>query len=361
MTLHTTVHDAEDAVASHGKPCNIPIHFEHDNTMTKKPRALRLNGKAATPDALCPDIIEVEQPQASAGSAIVEVLAAAINPSDVKAAMGMMPYAIWPRTPGRDYAGRVIAGPSDWVGQEVWGTGGDLGVTRDGTHGRYLVLPVEALVRKPSHIPMAAAATVGVPFVTAYEGLRRANLKGAGQTVLVLGSNGKVGQATVQLATRAGARVIGVERGTTRYSGHASSAVEVIDGNRDDIANTVLAMTDGKGVDIAYNTVGSPYFAAALASLGVGGTQVLISTPDRNVPFDIMAFYRRDLHMLGVDSLKLNASQCADIYAALRPGFEDGSLRAFDVSDSSVFPLDSAVQAYLKVLAGSMERVVLKP
>jgi NADPH2:quinone reductase len=329
--------------------------------MNTRPRTLRLTGKAATPEALSPGIIDAEQPQAPAGSAVVEVLAAAINPSDVKAALGMMPYAVWPRTPGRDYAGRVVAGPSNWVGQEVWGTGGDLGITRDGTHGRYLVLPVDALVRKPSHIPMAAAATVGVPFVTAYEGLRRANLKGAGQTVLVLGSNGKVGQATVQLATRAGARVIGVERGTTRYSGHASSPVDVIDGNRDDIANMVLAMTDGKGVDIAYNTVGSPYFASALMSLRAGGTQILISTPDRNVPFDIMAFYRRDLHMLGVDSLKLSASQCAGIYGTLLPGFEDGSLRAFEVSDSSVYPLDSAVQAYLKVLAGSMDRIVLKP
>lgn len=329
--------------------------------MNTRPRTLRLIRQAAAPEALSPDIIDVEQPQAPAGSAIVEVLAAAINPSDVKAALGMMPYAVWPRTPGRDYSGRVVAGPANWVGQEVWGTGGDLGVTRDGTHGRYLVLPVDALVRKPSHIPMAAAATVGVPFVTAYEGLRRANLKGAGQTVLVLGSNGKVGQATVQLATRAGARVIGVERGTSKYSGHASSPVDVIDGNCDDLANMVLSMTDGKGVDIAYNTVGSPYFASALMSLRVGGTQILISTPDRNVPFDIMAFYRRDLHMLGVDSLKLSASQCAGIYGNLLPGFEDGSLRAFDVSDSSVFSLDSAVQAYLKVLAGSMDRIVLKP
>lgn len=329
--------------------------------MTSKPRALRLIAKAETPDQLRPSIVEVRQPEAAAGQAVVEVLAAAINPSDVKAALGYMPYAIWPRTPGRDYAGRVVAGPAEWVGQEVWGTGGDLGITRDGTHGRYLVLPVDALVRKPASIPFASAATVGVPFVTAYEGLRRANLTGQGQTVLVFGSNGKVGQAATQLATRAGARVIGVERNGAAYVGHASSPVQVVDGTGPDASKLVMELTDGKGVDIAYNTVGSPYFAVALESLKVGGTQILISTPDRNVPFDIMAFYRRDLQMLGVDSLKLNASQCGAVFRTLLPGFEDGSLRAFDVRDESVKPLDAAVEAYLQILQGSMERLVLAP
>ncbi|WP_137919595.1 zinc-binding alcohol dehydrogenase family protein [Hydrogenophaga sp. 2FB] len=329
--------------------------------MTTPPRALRLNAKADSPEQLNPAIVEVVRPDAPAGHAVVEVLAAAINPSDVKAALGLMPYAVWPRTPGRDYAGRVVAGPTDWMGKSVWGTGGDLGITRDGSHGRYLVLPIDALVRKPANIPLASAATVGVPFVTAYEGLRRAQLSGRGQTVLVLGSNGKVGQAAVQLATRAGARVIGVERQATSYQGHATAPVEVLDGTRKDLASAVLALTDGKGVDIAYNTVGSPYFAVALDALKVGGRQILISTPDRNVPFDIMAFYRRDLQMLGVDSLKLHASQCADILRTLLPGFEDGSLRAFDVADASVKTLDSATEAYLRILEGSMERLVLAP
>lgn len=329
--------------------------------MITQPRALRLTTKAGSPEELKPDIVDVVRPDAPTGHAVVEVLAAAINPSDVKAALGFMPYAVWPRTPGRDYAGRVIAGPSDWVGKSVWGTGGDLGITRDGSHGRYLVLPIDALVRKPENVPMASAATVGVPFVTAYEGLQRANLSGRGQTVLVFGSNGKVGQAAIQLATRAGARVIGVERNATSYVGHANSPVEVLDGTRSDLVSAVLALTDGKGVDIAYNTVGSPYFAAALESLKVGGRHILISTPDRNVPFDIMAFYRRDLHMLGVDSLKLDASQSATVFRTLLPGFEDGSLRAFDVLDESVKSLDSATEAYLRILEGSMERLVLAP
>ncbi|MFD4122500.1 zinc-binding alcohol dehydrogenase family protein [Alcaligenes faecalis] len=329
--------------------------------MNQKSQAIKVNQKALEAQLLAPELVDLPMPVALEGMAVVEVAAAAINPSDVKAAMGMMPYAIWPRTPGRDYAGTVVAGPKEWLGKGVWGTGGDLGITRDGTHARYLSLPVEALVARPDHIPAASAATAGVPFITAYEGLRRSGLTGAGQTILVCGSNGKVGQAAIQLATRAGARVIGVERAGQAYSGHANSKVEILDGNSEDLALQVMSMTDGKGVDIAFNTVGSPYFEACLQSLALGGTQIVISTPNRNVPFDIQAFYRRDLRMIGVDSLKLSASACAEVLRTLLPGFMDGSLKTFPVDESGLIPLEGARQAYLQVLAGSAQRLVLTP
>lgn len=324
-------------------------------------RALRVLQKAATPDALQLQMQAQDLPVAPPGHAVVEVLAAAVNPSDVKAALGLMPQAVWPRTPGRDFAARVVSGPDGWPGTEVWGTGGDLGITRDGSHARYLVLPVQALVRKPDAVPTAAAGTVGVPFITAHEGLRRAGLRGAGQTVVVFGANGKVGQAAVQLATRAGARVIGVERGAGAYRGHSSGHVTLLDGTRADLGEAVLAATDGQGADIAYNTVGSPYFAAALQGLAVGGTQILISTIERAVPFDILLFYRRNLHLLGVDSLKLGVVDCAAILQMLAPGFADGSLRAFDVDADGLVPLDGAADAYQRVIAGSSSRVVLAP
>ena len=324
-------------------------------------QSLRLNAKAATAADIAPAIVNQTQPAATATEAVIEIYAAAVNPSDVKAALGSMPQAVWPRTPGRDFAGRVIAGPEDWVGQDVWGTGGDLGVTRDGTHARYLVLPVSALSRKPKSVSVAAAATVGVPFITANEGLRRADLKGEGQTLIVFGSNGKVGQAAVQLATRAGAKVIGVERGSSQYRGHASSAVTAFDAQDPDLVQKLLEATGGRGADIAYNTVGSPYFETALATLAIGGTQILISTIERNVSFDILAFYRRNLQMLGVDSLKLSVTQCAQVLNQLLPGFDDGSLKAFEVDESSLIPLSGAADAYRKVLSGSMDRVVLAP
>ena len=66
--------------------------------------------------------------------------------------------------------------------------------------------------RSPTSISWEEAAGIGVPFVTAMEGLRRAGIPKAGETVLVMGVNGKVGQAATQIATWHGARVIGVVR-----------------------------------------------------------------------------------------------------------------------------------------------------
>lgn len=324
-------------------------------------RKLVLTERAAEAATIAPQIQAVERPQATPGHAVVQVQAAAVNPSDVKASLGMMPHAVWPRTPGRDFAGVVVDGPAEWLGLAVWGTGGDLGMTRDGTHASYLLLPVAALSRKPASVSVAAASTVGVPFITAFEGLRRAGLRGEGQRVLVFGANGKVGQAAIQLASRAGAKVVGVERGTDRYIGHASSEVPVFSAADPALEEKLMQALDGLGADIAYNTVGSPYFATVLNTLAVGGTQVLISTIERSVPFDILAFYRRNLQMIGVDSLKLDARQCAAILNGLLDGFNAGQLRAFDVDDATMLPLEAAADAYRKVLAGSMERIVLAP
>ena len=106
-----------------------------------------------------------------------------------------MPQAIWPRTPGRDYSGIVVDGPADLLGKEVWGSGGELGIDRDGTHARHLVIDASCVRAKPSTLSLREAGAVGVPFITASEGLREAGGVREGDIVLVLGGNGKVGQA----------------------------------------------------------------------------------------------------------------------------------------------------------------------
>ena len=302
-----------------------------------------------------------EGPNLGEDEVAVEIRAAGVNPSDVKAALGAMPHAVWPRTPGRDWAGVVIAGPESLIGQEVWGSGGDLGIRRDGTHGRFLRLHRDAVVARPATLGVAEAGALGVPFVTAWEGFRRAGLPRADETVLVLGVNGKVGQAAVQIATMRGASVFGVVRAAEPYAGHASGPVRVIDAATEDVAAVVRAETDGRGADIAYNTVGSPYFEAANKALGIGGRQILISTLDRAVPFDILAFYRAQLTYVGVDTLALDSVASAAILRELAPGFESGALRPFPVPDSARYGLDRAEDAYRAVLSGSRDRIVLLP
>ena len=160
-------------------------------------RCVRLLEKVADAASLAP-VIEAHALSRAADDLLIEVRAAAVNPSDVKAATGLMPYAVFPRTPGRDYAGVVIDGPVGSIGREVFGSSGDLGIRRDGTHATHLVVEADAVVEKPKEISWEEAAGIGVPFVTAMEGFRRAGMPKGDETVLVMGVNGKVGQAAVQ-------------------------------------------------------------------------------------------------------------------------------------------------------------------
>ncbi|MDN4592117.1 oxidoreductase [Xenophilus aerolatus] len=322
-------------------------------------RALRVEQKAADLAALQLAIAQQPQPEAPAGHAVVRVGAAAVNPSDVKATLGLMPKAVWPRTPGRDFAGTVVAGPSAWIGREVYGSGGDVGITRDGSHARYLVLPEAALRERPRNISMDEAGAVGVPFVTAYEGFRRSGMPQAGQTVLVLGGNGKVGQAAVQLAAQAGAKVIAVQRRAGPFEGFACAPVEVVDARSEDVAARVLELTNGRGADVVYNTVGSAYFEAANKAMAKGATQIFIATHDRAVPFDIFAFYRGMHTYVGIDSLAMDCIASTAQLDAMREGFERGTLKPFPVARH--FTLDEALDAYRLVLSGSTDRVVLRP
>jgi len=329
--------------------------------MSQPERAFRVTQKASSIDALELHLAPAPQPLAPPGHAVVRVRSAAVNPSDVKATLGVMPHAVWPRTPGRDYAGVIAEGPTEWLGREVWGSGGDLGITRDGSHASWLVVPIESLRAKPSAITLDEAGALGVPFVTAYEGFRRSGMPESGQIVLVLGANGRVGQAAIQLAAMRGARVIGVQRRCGPLPGWTPSGVEIVDASVAPLAPTLLEMTGGRGADIVYNTVGSAYFEAANDAMAKGATQIFIATHDRAVPFDIFRFYRGMHTYVGIDSLALDCSAAAGHLEKMAPAFETRALHAFEITAASVRGLDGAHEAYRAVLAGAAERIVLRP
>src|SRR3954453_14342254 len=329
-------------------------------TKTIEATALRLNAKAPDAASLAP-AIERRVLTRGPGDVVVEVKAAGVNPSDVKAATGLMPYAVFPRTPGRDFAGRVVDGHPEWIGREVFGSSGDLGIRRDGTHATHLVVEAAALVEKPASISMEEAAGIGVPFVTAIEGFRRAGGPSAQDTVLVMGLNGKVGQAATQLATWRGARVIGVVRKDEAYEGHANGPVEVINSATTDVAARVRELTDGKGADIVFNTVGDPYFQAAHRSLALRGRQILIAAINPVVPFNILEFYRGQHTYVGIDTLALSSAASGAVLRELVAGFASGDLKPFPIKPTAIYSLEQAKAAFLAVAGSSRDRVILRP
>jgi NADPH:quinone reductase-like Zn-dependent oxidoreductase len=323
-------------------------------------RCLRLLAKAADAAAVAPSI-EQHTVSAAEGQVLVEVKAAAVNPSDIKAATGLMPYAVFPRTPGRDYAGVVIDGPAEWIGREVFGSSGDLGIRRDGTHATHVAVEAEALVEKPANLTWEETAGLGVPFVTAMEGFRRAGMPKPGEAVLVMGVNGKVGQAAVQIASWHGARVLGVVRKDEPYEGHTNSTVEVINASAVDVATRVRELTGGKGANIIFNTVGDPYFQAAHKSLALKGRQILIAAIDRIVQFNILEFYRGQHTYIGVDTLGLSSIASGEVLRELVPGLASGHLKPYPIRQESIYSLEGAKRAYFAVAGSSRDRVILKP
>jgi NADPH:quinone reductase len=297
-----------------------------------------------------PSVLSVQElrvPDLKTGEALVELRAAAINPSDVKNVAGVFKASL-PRVPGRDFAGVVVAGEG-WVGKDVWGSGAGFGVTRDGTHAQYLVADLDSLSEKPSHLSMEEASAVGIPYLAAWSALVEAAEIQSGETVLVTGALGAVGRAATQVAHWRGARVIGADIvvGT-------SDADAFIDTKTSDLSVEARGLTGGHGVDLVLDVVGGPMFEASLRSLRVGGRQVAIaSVGNGRVEFNLVDFYHGLHRLIGVDTLKLTGVQIATIMDALRPGFEDGHLRT---SSLRTWPLHHAVEAYEAVAAGDGSR-----
>jgi NADPH:quinone reductase len=321
---------------------------------------VRLNTKAADVSSITP-AIERRCLSRRPDEVVVAIEAAGVNPSDVKAATGLMPYAVFPRTPGRDFSGVVIDGPREWMGKAVFGTSGDLGIRRDGTHASHLVVEAAALVEKPPTVSMDEAAGIGVPFVTAIEGFRRSGMPKAGETVLIMGVNGKVGQAAVQLATWQGAIVIGVVRKDEPYEGHANAQIEIINSATTNVAGRVRELTDGNGADIVFNTVGDPCFNDANQALAKEGRQILIAAVHKVVEFNILEFYRGRHTYVGIDTLAFSSIESAEVLRSVMRGFASGLLRPFPIAASSIYPLSDAKAAYAAVIGSSRDRIVLRP
>ncbi|MFC1665666.1 zinc-binding alcohol dehydrogenase family protein [Pseudomonadota bacterium] len=326
-------------------------------------KAIRVNEKCQGPDLGAVEFVELPRPTLEKEQCLIEVLGSCVNPSDAKGLLGKMPYLVWPRTPGRDYAGRVVDGPENLVGKEVWGGGsGVLGMSANGAHAEFLVTDAASVSEKPERLTMLEAGAIGVPFTCAYMGLVDGADAKAGDTVLVMGANGKVGQAVIQLATMLKTRVIGVERNGDQYLGHATGPVEIINASQRDVLEAVMEKTNGLGADIVYNTVGSPYFAVANDALAKQGRQIIIATIDQEMPLNLFKFYRGNHRLIGVSNMDLDTVGAGQIYRKLKPGFDSGALQPYPVDDASVYELGRAVEAYRAVLTGATKnRVIIKP
>src|SRR5580765_7238032 len=152
-------------------------------------------------------VSDIPKPAPGPDEVLVEVKAAAVNPSDIKNVLGGMHETTVPRTPGRDFAGTVVAGSPQLLGKAIFGSGGDLGFRRDGSHAEFVSVPHVAVVPKHGRLDFVHAAAVGLPYITAWAALMEAARIQPAETILIVGVTGAVGSAAARIAKWRGCRV----------------------------------------------------------------------------------------------------------------------------------------------------------
>lgn len=240
--------------------------------------------RATGPAAEVLELADLPHPVPSAGEVGVRLLVAGLNPTDVKARAGHRgrPLAFEHQIPGHDGAGVVDAvgagvDPAR-LGQDVWVFHAALGRPH-GSCAQYVVVPDWQAVPLHGADP-AVGAALGIPFITAHRCLLRDGPI-AGLTVLVAGGGGAVGNATVQLARRAGARVLATAGSPeTAALARAAGAEHVVDHRDPHAAERLREHTPGgfhRIVEVAFGS----NLETNLAVLAKGGTIVCYATePD---------------------------------------------------------------------------------
>ncbi|WP_299569380.1 NADP-dependent oxidoreductase [uncultured Williamsia sp.] len=216
--------------------------------------------------------VELDRPVPGTDEVLIRVAATSFNPVDAGIRGGWLseifPVA-FPHVPGVDVAGTVAeigTGVADLrVGDPVVGM---LPMTANGAAAEFVVAPAESLTAAPTSVPLADAAALPVVGLTAWQSLFEIGGLRAGQTVLVNGAGGAVGDYAVQLAHRAGAHVTATasERSAARVRAHGADRVV----GHLDLSGTPAV--DGAPFDLVLNLVStSPEETAALVGLVADG------------------------------------------------------------------------------------------
>lgn len=242
--------------------------------MATKARVVRFHS-AGAPDVLRVEAVDVPDP--GAGEALVRHRAIGLNYQDVYQRSGFYPLPL-PSGVGTEAAGvveTVGAGVSDVKpGDRVAYAGGTIGAYAD-----VRLVQADRLVKIPDGVTEEDAAALMLKGMTVEYLLNRCYPVKAGEPVLFYAASGGVGLLAGQWGKHLGAKMIGVAGGAEKCAlAKENGYAEVIDRNREDIAARVKEITGGKGVAVAYDSVGKATFDATLKSLRPRGYFVSFGT-----------------------------------------------------------------------------------
>ncbi len=179
-----------------------------------------------------------------------------------------------------------------------------------GSYAQYLVRDERMWLPLPDGVDYEQAGVALWPFSSSHRVVRDRLRVRPGDNVLVTGASGGMGQATVQLARLAGARVIA----TTRHEGKAATLLGlgadgvVVTADDDEAFKEVSKLTGGEGVDHAVDYTGNPDLLRFIGSvMRLGGTIVVTSEQGREpLPFTAADLIRLELNLLGIRGARMN-------------------------------------------------------
>ncbi len=216
---------------------------------------------------------DIDAPQPKAGEALIKIAAIGINYIDVYHRTGLYPLPL-PLVLGNEAAGTVEAigeGVTEVaVGDRVAYTGAM------GSYAEYATVAAARLVKLPEHIDFNNAAAAMLQGMTAHYLVTSTYQLKSGDTALVHAAAGGVGLLLIQMAKRIGARVIGtVSTEAKAELARQAGADDVILYTEQDFETETRRLTDGKGVQVVYDSVGKTTFLKSLNSLAPRGMLAL--------------------------------------------------------------------------------------
>jgi NADPH2:quinone reductase len=280
--------------------------------------------KAACYDAPgSPDVLkygDLPTPEPKPGQVRVRVIAASLNPIDTYIRSGAVAMQRpSPAIPGCDLAGVVDAvGPGVTrfkPGDRVWGSNQGL-FDRQGTFAEFCCAGEEWLYPLPAGVGEKEAAAVALTAITAHLGLFHRTGTKAGETVFVNGGTGGVGSMVVQMAKAVGANAI-----TTVGSDEKAriardlGADVVINYKTVDLSTAVKQATDGKGVDVWYETLPPSDFDRTVELMAPCGRIVVMAGRKARPTFPNGPFYVKGLQLVGFAMFNIPAAEqraCTD-------------------------------------------------
>lgn len=307
-----------------------------------KTRAIRVH-RAGGPEELA--LADVELAPPAAGEAQIRHTAIGVNFIDVYHRTGLYPVPL-PFTPGMEAAGiveAVGAGVTDVAaGDRVAYASRPLGAYADARN-----MPADRLVKLPREVDDVTAAAAMLKGMTAEFLLRRAFRVEKGHTVLVHAAAGGVGSLLCQWARHLGARVIGTV-GSDEKAARArrDGCDHPIVYTREDFVARVRALTDGRGVDVVYDSVGKDTFAGSLECLAFRGMLVSFGQSSGKVPpLDVLQLTPKSAYVTRPSLVEYTAAR-EDLGASAAALFDVLRCGAVKIRAEQSFPLREAAAAH---------------